>query len=227
MTDSRRRIGVLCVDDHRILLDGLELLINRQPDMHVVAAAEKGEDALKLFREHRPDVVLMDLHLRRMSGLDAIRAIRAEDPNARIIVLTTYHGDEDIYRALEAGARSYLLKDALSDELVNVIREVHGGARPIHPAVAVLLAARTDLPDLSPREITVIQLIAKGLRNKEIADVLSISEETVKVHIKNIFAKLKVSDRTAVVAVALRRGILHVEGPDDPSWHIPLTKKAH
>jgi two-component system, NarL family, response regulator len=204
------RIRVLCVDDHRVMLDGLALLIGRQPDMEVIASATNGERAVELFASHMPDITLMDLQLPTMSGLEAIGEIRAAHPDARIVVLTMFQGDEDIYRALEAGASAYLLKDTLAEDLVNVIREVHTGNRPIPPGVAAALAVRKVQPSLTPREIEVVHLIAEGLRNKEIAVALGISEETAKVHVKNILAKLNVSDRSAVVAVAVRRGIIHI-----------------
>ena len=204
------RIRVLCVDDHRVMLDGLALLIGRQPDMEVIASATSGEHAVQLFAAHQPDITLMDLQLPTMSGLQAISEIRASYPDARIVVLTMFQGDEDIYRALEAGASAYLLKDTLAEDLVTVIREVHTGNRPIPADVAAALAVRKVQPSLTPREIEVVQLITEGLRNKEIAVALGISEETAKVHVKNILAKLNVNDRTAVIAVALRRGIIHI-----------------
>jgi two-component system, NarL family, response regulator len=209
-TETKARIRVLCVDDHRVMLDGLSLLISRQPDMEVIASATMGEDAVDLFTRHRPDVTLMDLQLPTMTGLEAIRAIRSLAPDAKIVVLTMYQGDEDIYRSLEAGAAAYVLKDALSDDLVTVIREVHHGSRPIPADVAQRLAARRAQPSLTPREVDVIQLIAQGLRNKEIGVALGISEWTAKVHVKNILAKLKVNDRAAVIQIALRRGIIHL-----------------
>jgi len=204
------RIRVLCVDDHRVMLDGLSLLIGRQPDMQVIASATLGEEAVELFRRHRPDVTLMDLQLPTMTGLEAIRAICHDDPVAKIVVLTMYQGDEDIYRAIEAGASAYLLKDSLSDDLVRTIREVYTGSRPIPREVAALLAARRTQPSLTPREVDVIRLIAQGMRNKEIGVALGISEWTAKVHVKNILAKLSVSDRSAVIQIALRRGIIHI-----------------
>jgi DNA-binding NarL/FixJ family response regulator len=204
------RIEVLCVDDHRVVLHGIELLLGRYADISVVASATTGEDAVRLFRQHQPDVTLMDLQLPSMSGLDAIRTIRREYASARVIVLTMFQGDEDIHRALQAGAVTYLLKDALSDELVRVIREVHAGERPIPPNITALLDASKDLPRLTDREVDVVQLIARGMRNKEIAFALGITEQTAKVHVKNILAKLNVSDRTAVVAKAVRRGIIHI-----------------
>ena len=201
---------MLCVDDHRLVREGIALIIERQPDMEVVGSARTGEESVDLFRRHRPDVTLMDLQLGAMSGLEAIRAIRLEDTNARVIVLTMYQGDEDIYRALEAGAVTYLLKDMLSDDLIRVVREVHAGKRPIMPDVEARLVERTTKSTLTRREVQVIELVAQGMRNKEIAAALGIGEETAQVHVKNILAKLKVQDRTAAINVALRRGIIHI-----------------
>lgn len=199
-----------CVDDHRIVREGIALIINQQPDMTVVALASAGEEAVDLFKRHRPDVTLMDLRLRTMSGIDAIRAIRREDPEARIVVLTMYEGDEDIHRALEAGAMTYLLKDTLSDDLIRVVRDVYSGKRPMGPGVEARLAERASHPTLTRREVEVMELLAQGLRNKEIAASLGISEGTIQVHVKSIFAKLSVNDRTAAVRVALQRGIVHI-----------------
>lgn len=210
MATRSGKIRVLCVDDHRVMLDGLALLIGRQPDMEVVASATDGDEAVARHAAVRPDVTLMDLQLPRTNGLEAIRRIRSVQPDARIVVLTMYQGDEDVYRALEAGAATYLLKDALSDELVTVIRRVHAGDRPLPPEVEAQLQSRRQQPSLTPREVQVVRLITDGLRNKEIAVTLGISEQTAKVHVKNILAKLKVKDRTAVVSVALRRGIIHM-----------------
>jgi DNA-binding NarL/FixJ family response regulator len=198
------------VDDHRLVLAGIELMIGRQPDMAVVGSATTGEEAVSLFRQHRPDITLMDLQLPVMTGLEAIRAIRHLSPEARIIVLTMYHGDEDIHRALVAGASTYLLKDMLSDDLMRVIREVHAGQRALLPDVQVRLDERATRPSLTPREVQVTELIGRGLRNKEIASELHISEETVQVHVKSILTKLSVNDRTAAVNVAMRRGIIHL-----------------
>jgi DNA-binding NarL/FixJ family response regulator len=207
---TSERIRVLCVEDHAIVRQGISLLIGLQPDMEVVGSAATGEEALDLFEAQHPDVTLMDLQLPVMSGLDVIRAIRRGHPNSRVIVLTMYQGDEDIHRALEAGAVTYLLKDTLSDDLARVIRDVHKGERPIEPYVEASLADRAGQPTLTPREVQVMDLIAHGMRNKEIAAVLGISEETAQVHVKNILAKLKVHDRAAAVRVALRRGIIHI-----------------
>ena len=205
-----REIRVMCVDDHRIVRDGLTVIINRERDMQVVASASTGEEAIAAFQRERPDVTLMDLQLPRMTGLETIQQLRRHDPDARIIVLTMYQGDEDIYRALAAGAATYLLKDTLSDDLIRFIREVHAGRRPIREDVRAALDERASAPTLTPREIRVMELVAEGRRNKEIASSLAISEETVQVHLRNIFAKLKVSERTAALNVAIRRGIVHI-----------------
>jgi DNA-binding NarL/FixJ family response regulator len=207
----KSRIRVLCVDDHRIVREGIGLIIDRQTDMEVVGSAATGEEAVLLFIRERPDVTLMDLQLPTLSGLDAIRAIRREDAEARIIVLTMYQGDEDIHRALSAGATTYLLKDTLSDDLIRFVREVHAGRSPIRADVKARLDERAEHPTLTPREVQVMELVYDGRRNKEIATLLGISEETVQVHLKNIFAKLKVGERTAAVNVALRRGIVHTK----------------
>jgi DNA-binding NarL/FixJ family response regulator len=203
-------IRILCVDDHRIVREGIELIIARQPDMQVVASAAGGDESVELFRRHHPDVTLMDLQLGAMSGVEAIRVIRREHPDARIVVLTMYQGDEDIFRALQAGATTYLLKDTLSDDLIRVIREVHAGMHPVRADVEAALAERAAGPTLTPREVQVVGLIAEGMRNKEIAAALGISDETVQVHVKSIFWKLKVNDRSAAMNVALRRGIVHL-----------------
>ena len=203
-------IRILCVDDHRLMRDGIGRHIGLQPDMAVVAQASNGEEAVEQFRATRPDVTLMDLHLPRMNGLDAIRAIRAEAPEARIIVLTMYDGDEDIYRAIQAGAAGYLLKDTVPEELITVIRTVHAGGRVLPPQVAAALEARASQPALTLREIQVLELLATGNRNKEIAAQLGISGDTASAHIKSIFTKFNVHDRTAALAEGLRRGIIHI-----------------
>jgi len=199
------------VDDHWIVREGIALIIASQPDMEVVGSAATGEEALALFKQQRPDVTLMDLRLKTMSGLQAIQAIRHEQPDARVIVLTMYQGDEDIHRAIAAGAAAYLLKETLTDDLVRIVREVHAGARPIGADVQARLDERAAQPTLTSREIQVLELVSRGQRNKEIAWTLGISEETVHVHLKNVFSKLKVNERTAAVNVALRRGIVHIE----------------
>ena len=205
---TKARIRILCVDDHQLIREGVTLIIEREPDMRVVAAARTGEEAVALFREHRPDVTLMDLQLPVMNGLEAIQAIRKEDPGARIIVLTMYEGNEHIYRALTAGAATYLLKDTLSSDLIRVVRQVHAGEKPLRPEVQAKLAERAAQPTLTPREVEVISLVGEGRRNKEVAATLRISEETVQVHLRNIFAKLQVSDRASALTVAVKRGIV-------------------
>jgi len=176
-----------------------------------VAWASTGREGLEQYRRHQPDVMLIDLKMPEMGGVEAIRTIRAEFPSAKIIVVSTYQGDEDIYRALEGGAVTYLLKDTLAEKLVEVIREVAGGGRPILPEVAQRLSERMFQTALTNREVEVLHLVARGMRNKEIAGELSISDETVQGHVKNILAKLSVHDRTEAVAVAIRRGIVHLD----------------
>jgi two-component system NarL family response regulator len=208
---STTRIRVLCVDDHWIVREGIAALINQEPDMEVAASAATGEEGLVLFRKHQPDVVLMDLQLPGQSGLETIQAIKREAPGARIIVLTTYQGEEDIFRALQEGAATYLLKDSLFDDLANRIREVRSGATQLPPDVVARLEERRGHKILSARELEVIELIARGRRNKEIAGELGISEETVVVHIRHMFAKLGVNDRTSALGVAVRRGLIHLQ----------------
>ena len=207
---TQRPIRLLCVDDHRLVREGLALIVGPHPDIDVVALAGSGEEAVELFRRHRPDVTLMDLRLPGMSGVEAIRAIRADYPEARIVVLTMYEGDEDVHRALEAGAVTYLLKDMVADDLMGAIRDAHDGKKPMHPAIEARLAERASHPTLTSREARIIELMAQGLRNKEIGAVLGISEATVHVHVRNAFAKLGVHERTAAVRVALHRGIIHL-----------------
>jgi DNA-binding NarL/FixJ family response regulator len=207
---STRKIRVLCVDDHSIVREGISLIINQQPDMEVVASAASGDESIALFRRFRPDITLMDLRLHGLSGTEAIQEIRRADGGARIVVLTMFDGDEDIHRALQAGAVTYLLKDTLSDDLIRVVREVHSGKRPVRADVEARLAERSAHPTLTPREIDVMELVTQGLRNKEIAASLGISEGTVQAHLKSIFSKFEVNDRTAAVKIALRRGIVHI-----------------
>jgi DNA-binding NarL/FixJ family response regulator len=203
-------IRVLCVDDHRLMREGIVRIVGVQPDMTVVAQASDGEQAVEQFLRVRPDVTLMDLEMPSMRGVQAIHAIRRHDPDARIVVLTMYHGDEDIYRAVAAGAVGYLLKDTLPDDLIRVIREVHAGGRVIPPEIAAALEQRASQPTLTVREFQVLELLATGKRNKEIAASLGISADTASAHVKSIFQKFNVHDRTAALAEALRRGIIHI-----------------
>ena len=207
---EQKSIRVLCTDDHRIVREGLALIINQQPDLEVVASAGSGEEAIELFLRHRPDITLMDLQLGALNGVETIRRIRTLAPEARIVVLTMYQGDEDIYRALDAGAAAYVLKDALSEDLLRVIREVHSGRAPVNASVEAQLLARAERPRLTPRELQVLELVAAGMRNRKIAEVLGLTEETIDMHVKNIRAKLNVTDRTAAVNVAIKRGIIHI-----------------
>jgi DNA-binding NarL/FixJ family response regulator len=210
---ANQSIRVLCVDDHRLVREGLKELLEKQPDIQVVAAAATGRDAVALFDTFRPDVTLMDLRMPDISGLDAIRLIRRTHPQARIVVLTMYHGDEDITQALQAGATTYVTKDMVINDLIDVIREVHAGGQPMNAEIRAILRRRAELPILTTREIDVLALIAEGHRNKEIARRLAIAEDTVHAHLKNIYSKLGVSDRTAAVNIGLRRGIIHI-GPE-------------
>jgi DNA-binding NarL/FixJ family response regulator len=203
-------IRVLCADDHRLMREGIARIVGVQPDMTVVAQASDGEQAVAQFLQHRPDVTLMDLEMPKMNGVRAIQAIRSQQPQARIVVLTMYHGDEDIHRAIAAGAMGYLLKDTLPDDLIRVIREVHSGRRAIPPEIAAVLEQRASQPTLTFRESQVLELLATGKRNKEIAAALGISGDTASAHIKSIFQKFNVHDRTAALAEALRRGIIHI-----------------
>jgi two-component system, NarL family, response regulator len=203
-------IRILCVDDHRIVREGIASLIDRQPDMRVVASAASGEEAIDLFSEHQPDVTLMDLQLGVMDGITAIKLIRRRAPDARIVVLTMRRGDEDIHRALEAGAATYLMKDTISDDLIRVIRDVQSGAHPMPANVEASLALRAASATLTDREVQVVELVAQGMRNKEIGVSLGITEKTVQVHVKNILAKLKVQDRSGAITAALKRGIIHI-----------------
>ena len=209
--DERLPIRVLAADDHPMVRAGLAAVIDAEPDMELVGEAATGREALELCRQHRPDVILMDLRMPGMDGLAATRAILGEFPGARIVMLTTYDGDEDIHRALEAGAKGYLLKDMLRTEVLNTIRAVHRGQKAIPPVVAARLAEYVPRIQLSGRELEVLELVAKGLSNKEIARVIGRAEETVKVHLKNIFDKLGVEDRTEAVTTALQRGIIHID----------------
>ena len=203
-------IRILSVDDHPLLREGIAMLIENQPDMVLVAQASTGNEAIQQFREHRPDVTLMDLRLPDMSGIDALITIRAENPEACVVMLTTYEGDVEIQRALQAGARGYLLKTTPAKELVEVIRQTYAGKKRIPAEVAAQLAEHMGEEALTAREIEVLKHLAEGNRNKDIADRLFISEETVKVHIKHIMEKLDANDRTQAVAIAIRRGIIQL-----------------
>lgn len=208
---SQAPIRVMCVDDHPMVLEGISSFIGKQPDMDLVATATSGEQAVVLFRQLVPDLTLMDLRLPGMSGLEAIRRIRAVEPHAKIIVLTMFHGDEDIHRALNAGASTYLLKDVNGDDLLRIVREVNAGARPLPRSVADVLTERETQPVLTAREAEVMQLIARGLRNRDIAVQLGLSEETVKSHVKSILTKFDATDRAGAISVAAQRGFVHFD----------------
>jgi DNA-binding NarL/FixJ family response regulator len=201
----------MAVDDHPLIRSGLRAVIASEPDMEMVGEAANGEEAIELYREDRPDVVLMDLRMPVMDGLTATLAILREFPDAKIVALTTYEGDEDIHRALSAGARGYLLKDMMRSQLLQVIRTVQKGQRAIPAAIAARLAEYTPRIELTPRELEVLQLMAKGFSNPEIATTLGRTESTMKVHVSNILQKLQATDRTEAVTVAIQRGILHLE----------------
>jgi DNA-binding NarL/FixJ family response regulator len=203
------RIRILVAEDHLVARVGVTTIVNMQPDMRVVAEASSGQQALELYREHRPDVALLDIRMPGMSGVEAAEAIRAEFPGARMIALTTYGGDEDIRRALAAGVRAYLTKDVLHDELLKAIRAVAAGQSYL-PAAVAAVAAQTPRPDLSARELQVLELIVQGLANKQIAYALEIAEHTVKNHVKNILSKLGAQDRTQAATAAIQRGIVHL-----------------
>jgi DNA-binding NarL/FixJ family response regulator len=203
-------IRVLSVDDHLLLREGIAALVRSQTDLELVAEACNGREALELFRKHRPDITLMDLQMPEMSGIDAVSAIRGEFPEARIIILTTHAGDVQVSRALKAGARAYLLKGSLRNELLETIRAVHAGQKRVSSEVAAEIAEHSTDDALTPREVDVLRLVAKGNANKEIAAQLSLTEETVKSHIRNILAKLEAKDRTHAVAIGARRGIINL-----------------
>ena len=208
--NSQRKIRVLSVDDHPLLREGIAAIINSQGDMMMVAQASTGREAVQLFREHRPDVTLMDLRMPDLSGIDTMSAILGEFPDARVVMLTTFEGDVEIQRALAAGARGYVLKSMPPKELIEVIRQVHAGKKRIPPEIAAQLAEHIADERLTEREIDVLKHVAGGNRNRDIAELLFISEETVKVHVKHIMEKLGASDRTDAVAIAVRRGIIQL-----------------
>ena len=207
---SSTRIRIFSVDDHPLLREGIAALINNQPDMSLVGEAATGAEAIQLFKQLRPDVTLMDLRLPDMSGIDTLIAIRSEFGDARIIMLTTFEGDVEILRALQAGARGYLLKNMPPAELLDVIRQVHAGKKRIPPEIASQLAEHMSDETLTEREIEVLRAVAGGNKNRDIAQKLFISEETVKVHIKHIMDKLGAADRTQAVTIAVRRGIIQL-----------------
>jgi len=210
MTNSPDRIRILIVDDHPLLREGVVSLVEKQADMLIVAEASNGKEALQLFQQHIPDITLMDLRLPEMDGIDAMKAILGEFPDAKIIVLTTFSGDAQILRALKVGARGYLLKDLLRKELLDAIRTVQAGRKRIPPEIAAHIAEHASDTTLTRREIEVLQLIAIGNPNKLVADKLSVTEDTIKMHVKSILSKLGANDRTHAVTIALKRGIMEL-----------------
>ena len=213
---TEKSIRVLVVEDHNVVREGLVALLNVADGLEVVGQAADGAEAVAQFRKHHPDITLIDLRLPRMSGVDVIERVRMETPHARFIVLTTYDGDEDIYRALKAGARAYLLKGMTSEELIGTIRTVHAGKSYIPPAIAERLAERMGAQDLTPREFDVLENIVHGKSNKEIAAALEVSEATVKTHINSLLGKLGVTDRTQAATAAIQRGIVPLESLRKP-----------
>ncbi len=208
---SAAHIQVLVVEDHNVVRQGIVAILNQQENIEVIAEAGNGKEAIAQYQTHLPDVTLMDLRMPLMEGVEAITHIRKEAPDARIIILTTYNTDEDIYRGLQAGARGYLLKDTTAEDLANAVRQVHGGQRYIPAEVGLKLTERIQESDLTERELDVLRLLTKGKNNQSIAAALSISEGTVKFHINNILSKLGVRDRTQAVVTALKRGITRLE----------------
>jgi DNA-binding NarL/FixJ family response regulator len=211
---SDSAIRVLTVDDHELVRKGLAAILSAEPGFQLVAEANSGREAVRLFREHRPDVTLMDLRLPDGSGVEATRQIRAEFTDARIIVLTSYDGDQDIYRALEAGVRGYLLKEMVHTEVLRAIRVVHSGKRFIPTEISEHLSGFFPEVALTAREVEVLSLVARGFGNKEVADELGTAAGTVKAHVQSILSKLGANDRTHAVTIALRRGIIHLHSPD-------------
>lgn len=209
--NQSRSIRILVAEDHEIVRDGICAIVNQQSDMLIVAEAEDGEQAVQMYQKHQPDVVLMDLRMPTIEGVDAIAKIKSEFHEAKIIVLTTYDTDEDIYRGLEAGAKGYLLKDTSAEELSTAIRTVSQGKKYVPPEIAMKLAERITTSDLTNREMEVLRLLTKGNSNQEIGSVLKITEGTVKFHVNNILSKLGVSDRTQAVIIGLKRGLTRLE----------------
>jgi len=210
VSDGSAQIRILAVDDHALIRQGIAVLIGTEPGMALVAEASNGREAVQQFRVHRPDVTLMDLQMPEMNGFDAITAIRGEFPDAKIIVLTTYKGDVQILRAMKAGAQGYLLKNTIHKELIDTIRAVHAGRKALSPEASYEIAEHAADDALTPAEISVLRLIAAGNANKQIADQLSITEETVKGRVKNILSKLGASDRTQAAMIGLKRGIIEL-----------------
>jgi DNA-binding NarL/FixJ family response regulator len=210
VSDAPAQIRILAVDDHVLVRQGIGLLVGTEPDMALVAEATNGREAIQQYRAHRPDITLMDLQMPEMSGLDAINGIRGEFPDAKIIVLTTYQGDVQILRAVKAGAQAYLLKNTLHRELIAAIRAVHAGRRVLSPEASFEIAQHASDDTLTPAEIAVLQLIATGNANKQIADQLSITEETVKSRVKSILSKLAANDRTHAAIIGLKRGMIEL-----------------
>jgi DNA-binding NarL/FixJ family response regulator len=209
--NTHNLIRILTVDDHPVLRKGLAALVNAEPDLKLIAEASNGKEAIEAFRSHQPDITLMDIQMPGLDGIEAIDAIRSEFPEARIIVLTTYTGDTQVVRALRAGARAYVLKGHVLDELLDTIRAVHAGKKRIPPDVAAELADHATDDALTEREVDVLRLIASGNGNKQIADVLSISEATVKSRVTNILSKLGANDRAHAVTIGLKRGIIELD----------------
>lgn len=208
---SNQPVRVLCVDDHPLVRKGIASIIANAPNVTLVGEAENGRDAIQRYRELAPDIVLMDLRMREMDGVAATRAIREQFPDARIIALTSYDGDQDIYRALDAGVRGYLLKESAHTDVLKAILTVHSGRRLLAPDVAERLSEHLPKAALTPRETEVLELVAKGLSNKEIGDCLGTTPGTVKMHVQNVLAKLGAADRTHAVTIALRRGIVQLD----------------
>lgn len=207
---TSQTLRVLCVDDHPLVRKGIASILSNEPDMKLVAEAGSGQDAVAMFKAHQPDVTLMDLRMPQMDGIEAARQIRAEFPDAKIIALTSFDGDQEIYRALEAGVRGYLLKEMVHTEVVRAIRMVHAGKRLMPPEVAERLTDYFPKAALTPREVEVLTLVASGLANKEIASKLGTADGTVKIHVQNILSKLNASDRTHAVTIAIQRGIIQL-----------------
>ena len=210
MSDASARIRILAVDDHALVREGIAVLVETQPDMTLVGEASTGREAIQQFRTHRPDITLMDLQMPEMNGVDAIVAIRGEFPDAKMIVLTTYQGDVQILRALKAGAQGYLLKNAFHKELIETIRAVQAGKKALSPEASYEIAEHATDDALTPAETNVLRLIAAGNANKQIADQLSITEETVKSRVKNILSKLGANDRTHAAMIGIKRGIIEL-----------------